>query len=297
MFELNILHSSSNPGNCSVLDEAIMLDAGLSLKQVTEKYNINIKEIKVAFISHEHSDHKSIPLILELIKNKTLVFMPQAVYNEILENNSKKIQEYNDRLKELELFYSDKKTVREPKIVDIRKYDNIICHNGVKEHHVTINDQEYTIKLYPQRHHTIINYCIVIEKEDYRFLYATDMDTLDATDVGYGFFNLGTFDIIEMEGNYDENWLREYIDTTIQTFTNEKLDVSRLTPEELKSWVNLNYQILPKKIYQDLYRATQNMRHLSKQQARAYVLNHLKPNGFYYEVHRSSQYYEKPIQL
>lgn len=106
-----------------------------------------------------------------------------------------------------------------------------------------------------------------------------------------------TFDIIEMEGNYDENWLREYIDTTIQTFTNEKLDVSRLTPEELKSWVNLNYQILPKKIYQDLYRATQNMRHLSKQQARAYVLNHLKPNGFYYEVHRSSQYYEKPIQL
>jgi hypothetical protein len=36
------------------------------------------------------------------------------------------------------------------------------------------------------------------------------------------------------------------------------------------------------------------MRHLSKQQARAYVQDHLKEDGKYYEIHRSSMFYERP---
>ena len=56
-------------------------------------------------------------------------------------------------------------------------------------------------------------------------------------------------------------------------------DASTLTDEELRQWANHNYESLTKEYRRGLYRALQNRRHLSKQQARAYVKRHLKPGG------------------
>ena len=71
-------------------------------------------------------------------------------------------------------------------------------------------------------------------------------------------------------------------------------DFETLTSDELNKWVRKNYPLIPRDMAGGLFRAVQNMRHLSKQQARAYVRDHLKPGGKYYEIHRSSMFYERP---
>jgi len=62
MIEVHVLASGSD-GNCTVVvfeDHAIMIDAGLSGKRITELMNINGLDsslIKNLLITHEHSDH------------------------------------------------------------------------------------------------------------------------------------------------------------------------------------------------------------------------------------------------
>lgn len=264
-FHINILETGSS-GNSVIIDGVIMLDAGVPETRVRDTYHVNLKELCLLFVSHKHSDHKSLPLIRTCIKNGTDIRIPQAVYDEIQEEGR----------------------------LDISKYDNITCHDKELSFSKIIKGITYHFILLPQKHHDIINYGIVIEKENERLLYVTDLDTVQPTEIGPGLMEAGSFDVIIMEGNYDEIWLREYIQTSIEAFTGETYDVSNLTDTELSKFVKTNYQDLPKSLRQDLFRAVQNMRHLSKQQARAYVSTHLNPKGIYYEVHRSSKYYERP---
>ena len=64
MMEVHVLASGSD-GNCAVVvfeDHAVMIDAGLSGKKITELMNINGLDpslIKELLITHEHSDHVS----------------------------------------------------------------------------------------------------------------------------------------------------------------------------------------------------------------------------------------------
>ncbi|MDR0335351.1 MAG: MBL fold metallo-hydrolase [Methanomassiliicoccaceae archaeon] len=64
MMEVHVLASGSD-GNCTVVvfeDHAVMIDAGLSGKRITELMNINGLDaslIKTLLITHEHSDHIS----------------------------------------------------------------------------------------------------------------------------------------------------------------------------------------------------------------------------------------------
>lgn len=264
-FHINILETGSS-GNSIIIDGVIMLDAGVPERRVQEIYHINPKKLELLFVSHKHSDHKSLPLIRTCIKNGSDIRIPQAVYDEIKEEGK----------------------------LDITAYTNITCHDKELSFTKVIDGITYKFQLLPQKHHDIVNYGIVIEKENERLLYVTDLDTVQATDIGPGLIEAGSFDVIIMEGNYDEIWLREYIQTSIESFTGESYEVNSLTDTELSKFVKANYNDLPKSLRQDLFRAVQNMRHLSKQQARTYVATHLNPNGRYYEVHRSSKYYERP---
>lgn len=62
MIEICALASGSN-GNCYYVGnehEAVLIDAGISCKQVMERMlarNLNVRKIKAIFISHEHVDH------------------------------------------------------------------------------------------------------------------------------------------------------------------------------------------------------------------------------------------------
>ena len=157
----------------------------------------------------------------------------------------------------------------------------------------TTDGQDYILRKHAQKHYDIINYAIVIEHNNKRMLYVTDLDTVEPTDVGPGLTSLGMFDTIVMEGNYDEIWLRDYINIAGAALDDD-LDLSSYNDEELDRYVRENYRNIPKEISAGLFRAVQNMRHLSKQQTRAFVRNHLNEGGVYYEVHRSSMFYERP---
>lgn len=250
--------TTGSSGN-SVLIENILIDAGLTKKKLCDLIDLNI--VEYVFISHKHADHCNLPLIRYFIQNGVNVFLPQGV---------------------VEKLYLEGK-------IDVNEYDNITQFDD----QVTLPCGEITVTPVPQKHWDLINFAFVIEKGDTRYLYSTDLDTLEPSELGDGLYHLGQFDVIFLEGNYDEEWLREYIIESISVLDDE-FNFDTLTSDELNQWVRKNYNQLPRDMSSGLFRAVQNMRHLSKQQARSYVKEHLKPNGKYYEIHRSSMFYEKP---
>lgn len=291
-----------------------MCDAGVTKKLVEnhihedEPWDWN--QLEYLFISHKHSDHANLPLLrhimtlglsAEIVKRRdeevisisgtpqVQIYIPKAVYRLLKREDKFKI---SGKPVSLDLYLS--------------LFDNIHFHEDHEQIRYVHDENSYIIDLHPQKHHDIINYCITIMKHDehdygleimkppVRLLYCTDLDTIEPTDVGPGLTNLGKFDVIMLEGNFDELWLREYIQNGIN-YVNPDIDADSMNDEELNTFVRQHYRQMPKDISAGLFRAVQNMRHLSKQQARAYVREHLKPGGSYYEIHRSSQFYEKPV--
>lgn len=264
-----------------VIDHSIMCDCGLSKKKVSELgYDLN--QLKVLLISHKHADHTRLPFIRWALKNGVQVRVPQSVIEMLDKEGLIDTHEYLD----VNLF------VHHPS--DDYQF-TLPCEYDEQDE--PVETEKVKISVHPQKHHDIVNYAFVIEKETNhqteRLLYSTDLDTIEPTDVGPGLVSLGMFDTLILEGNYDEVWLREYIDTAIGAVDPE-LDPSIMNDKDLDHWVRENYHQLPRSMSAAMFRAVQNMRHLSKQQARMYAANHLKRGGRYFEVHRSSMFYEKP---
>ena len=237
----------------------ILIDAGLTKKKLTNI--IDIKTIEHVFISHRHADHCNLPLVRHFITSGINIYLPQGVLDKITDEGKLDPLEY-------------------PNVTKVTGANTFTCGN-------------YFVTTVPQKHWDIINYAFVIENDDIKYLYSTDLDTLEPSEMGDGLHHLGDFDVIFLEGNYDEEWLREYIISTVRML-DDGFDFDTLTSDELNKWVRQHYSQLPRDMSGGLFRAVQNMRHLSKQQARAFVRDHLKPDGAYYEIHRSSMFYEKP---
>ena len=262
MFNIQI-HASGSDGNCVQIDNTI-IDIGITKKLGLEL--LDFDTIDEVFVSHKHGDHIKSGLMNHLIKlNKPLYITTDT--------NDRFNIESNDNVK----FYPFTNTGEKYRINNI-VYDVFTLKNGTKL--ITI----------PQKHDDIINYAFMFIKDDTTLLYATDLDTLAPSDVGDGIEHLGKFDYILLEGNYDEVYLREYISRIFQMF-DINLNPKTVRDDELSKYLSKHSQVLPKVVRQKLYRAVQNFRHLSKVQARAYAKNHLKPNGTYYELHRSSKFY------
>lgn len=274
MFNVDII-STGSQGNCVVIDKHIMCDAGLSKKKVIDS-GYDVEDLKVLTISHKHADHTNLPFIRWAIKKGVSVHLPEQVY--VMIQNEGKL--------DISPYLNETVFIHYPKARCVYVFEN---DEG--------EDVTYTITTHPQKHHDIINYAFVVEALTEttfnRLLYSTDLDTVEPTDVGPGLVELGYFDTIILEGNYDELWLRDYINIAINSVDSD-VDASVFTDKELDQWVRVNYREIPRAISAGLFRAVQNMRHLSKQQARIYVQNHLNPHGKYYEVHRSSMFYERP---
>jgi phosphoribosyl 1,2-cyclic phosphodiesterase len=90
------LNSGSN-GNCYYVgndDEAILVDAGLSCKEIEKRMNqlgLGLKKVKAIFISHEHTDHiKGLPVLSKkyqlpvYITKDTLVNGRQTIEQQLL---------------------------------------------------------------------------------------------------------------------------------------------------------------------------------------------------------------------
>ena len=314
MFDVNII-STGSKGNCVIIDGHFMLDAGVTKKLVSnsehngEEFDWN--NLKRLFISHKHADHANLPLLrhcLTLGLSAEVINRPNG--EEVLSISGKpQLEIHIPRAVYRLLKKEDKFRISNiPVNLDLylAKYDNVHFHEDHEPFTYMHDGFSYFVELHPQKHHDIINYGITIRKHDKRdhglevmtppsrLLYCTDLDTVEPTDVGPGLTSLGMFDTILLEGNFDELWLREYIQNGVN-YVNPDVDADTMTDEELNTFVRTHYRQMPKDVSAGLFRAVQNMRHLSKQQARAYVREHLKPSGSYYEIHRSSQFYEKPV--
>lgn len=261
-FDFTIIESGSHPGNCTVLDKHIMIDCGLSIRRV--KQTINLTDITIAIVTHKHTDHVKYPLIKALAKQGTFLYLPQAVIDTF------KTKYPNEPLSETQY----------------RTLESVSRQN-------VLVDDKHTITFIPQEHENLINYAIYVKKENKTFLYATDLDTLFPSSVGDGIMHLKDIDVLALEGNYDETYLRRVIIETLTQYDNSR-NWTDCSPEEIAQFLDTFGNMLPKGTYQLLYRAIQNLRHLSKQQARSYAANHLKPDGRYYEMHRSREFYEEP---
>lgn len=256
-----IILKSGSDGNCSMLDNFCLIDVGITQKELNQRH-IYIPHIRIAFVSHKHSDHVNLATIHRLFKEGCQLYLPQAVINQLHERY-------------------------------FIPYGQATVHQLESFSRKTIFIKDYKITPIPQQHQDLINYAFVVEQGHKRLLYATDLDTVHPSTLGDGLDHLGFFDILALEGNYDEVYIREFIEEVLTQYA-PNTAWQNWTTAQISDWTKHHYQILPKETRSQVYRALQNYRHLSKQEARKYAQKHLKPNGIYYELHRSSQFYERP---
>lgn len=262
--KVRILATGSS-GNCVLINDSILIDAGITFKHFQE-FGIPLKTIQTCIITHKHGDHMNKPFTRKLIKSGIPVIMSRDSAAELQTENR----------------------------IDVEKCieENLIRFLHADESYTF--EETVTMTAHPQKHHDIVNYALVFEESGKRLLYSTDLDSLEPTDTGEGLIHLGMFDTILLEGNYDELYLRSYIEYVI-SIAPEAENPGEMDNNELEIWVKRNYRLLPDEVARNAFRAIQNRRHLSKQQARAYAATHLKPGGSYYEIHRSGTFYEEPV--
>lgn len=266
MFDVNII-STGSEGNCVVIDDTIMIDLGLTKKKTETLYG-DVDDLLCSIVTHKHADHCSLPLVKHHIARENKLVIPKDVYQK-LEDEGK---------------------------IDLTYTPNLTILPNTPKDVVEMIIGDYLIQFLPQKHHDIINYAVLIHKDGERLLYSTDLDTLDESDVGVGLFGIeGKLDVIILEGNFDEVWLRSFVTETIETY-DDHIDTEEFSADDLNTWVRQNYRNIPKEVSAPLFRAVQNMRHLSKQEARKYAKQKLKKDGQYYEVHRSSMFYSEPSE-
>lgn len=263
MIPVQILATGSS-GNCVLLDNDILIDAGITHKHFCE-FGIPINTIKRCIITHRHGDHMNKPFVRKLLTSGIPILMSEDAAADL----------------QLEGKINVEEQIRLGNIAFLEKGKAYALPGGL------------TLHAHPQSHHDIVNYALVIERDGERLLYSTDLDSLEPTDKGEGLLHLGTFDTILLEGNYDEPYLRAYIEYMV-SIAPQAENPGEMNNLELELWVKQNYRFLPKDVARNAFRAIQNRRHLSKQQARAYASTHLKPGGIYYEIHRSGTFYEEP---
>lgn len=253
------IYGSGSDGNSIQIDD-ILIDAGITRKRM-EEVGFNEDEVSALIITHRHADHMNESFVKKWITSGYTCILSE------------------DAIEKLESKYRFER----PLIT----LDNVHTHpfNGI------IGSKWITT--IPQKHYDLVNYAVYIKDHEKSALYATDLDTVIPTNMGKGLLHIPPVDYLLLEGNYDEHWLLEVITNAIEIIDPE-LDVISLTPDELDTWVRSNYQNIPDTMRATLFRAVQNRRHLSKQQARAYAAKHVKPNGVYYEIHRSKKFYERP---
>lgn len=156
--------SSGSEGNCSLLQTNnvnILIDAGLSKKQITEnleRYGLTLANIDSLLITHEHIDHvKAIPMLLKECKLK--IYMSSGTFNALINEYKRKGKE---KLCELMVNKLNAGT-----LIVIYRIDNSIFYPGFQ-----INDLD--IQVLPAFHDA--NECIgfMFKNEGKKLVYMTD---------------------------------------------------------------------------------------------------------------------------
>ena len=209
MIPVQILATGSS-GNCVLLDNDILIDAGITHKHFCE-FGIPINTIKRCIITHRHGDHMNKPFVRKLLTAGIPILMSEDAAADL----------------QLEGKIDVEEQIRLGNIAFLEKGKSYALPGSL------------TLHPHPQSHHDIVNYALVIERDGERLLYSTDLDSLEPTDKGEGLLHLGTFDTILLEGNYDEPYLRAYIEYMV-SIAPQAENPGEMNNLELELWVKQN---------------------------------------------------------
>lgn len=217
-FKVEILGTGST-GNAVLIDDKIMIDCGLGVNKLLP-YLQNVRHL---FITHRHSDHLNISVLKNIAKkvSDSIIRFGLHVNSDCYEMIERKA----------------------PEIAEMIETDRLTSHSEIE---LKIDRVEYKIETYPL-YHDVENQGFVITKNGKTLIHATDTSTMkDAPN--------RQFDVILVEGNYDESKLIEYLKS-------DDRDVR--------------------------YRAARNLRHLSIQAHENFVKSHSHPDTVSLMLHES----------
>ena len=217
-FKVEILGTGST-GNAVLIDDTIMIDCGLGVNKLLP-YLQNVRHL---FITHRHSDHLNISVLKNIAKK-----VSESIIRFGLHVNS-------DCYNMIER--------KAPEIAEMIESERLTSHSLLD---LKIDGVEYKIETYPL-YHDVENQGFVITKNGKTLIHATDTSTMkDAPN--------RQFDVILVEGNYDESKLIEYL---------------KSDDREVR------------------YRAARNLRHLSIQAHENFVKSHSHPETVSLMLHES----------
>lgn len=217
-FDVQILGTGSS-GNAVLIDDCILLDCGLGVKKLMP-YLTNVRHL---FITHRHSDHLNISVLKNIAKK-----ISPSIIRHGLHVNADCYEMIADRA---------------PEIAEMIETDRL---TGESHLEFEVKDNKYTVDTYPL-YHDVENQGFVIRKNGKTLIHATDTSTMkDAPK--------GQYDMILVEGNYDESKLIEYLNAD---------------DREIR------------------YRAARNLRHLSIQAHENFVKSHSHADTISIMLHES----------
>ena len=217
-FKVEILGTGST-GNAVLIDDTIMIDCGLGVNKLLP-YLQNVRHL---FITHRHSDHLNISVLKNIAKkvSKSIIRFGLHVNSDCYDMIERKA----------------------PEIAEMIESERLTSHSLLD---LKIDGVEYKIETYPL-YHDVENQGFVITKNGKTLIHATDTSTMkDAPN--------RQFDVILVEGNYDESKLIEYL---------------KSDDREVR------------------YRAARNLRHLSIQAHENFVKSHSHPETVSLMLHES----------
>lgn len=217
-FKVEILGTGST-GNAVLIDDKIMIDCGLGVNKLLPY----LQDVRHLFITHRHSDHLNISVLKNIAKK-----VSESIIRFGLHVNS-------DCYNMIER--------KAPEIAEMIESERLTSHSLLD---LKIDGVEYKIETYPL-YHDVENQGFVITKNGKTLIHATDTSTMkDAPN--------RQFDVILVEGNYDESKLIEYL---------------KSDDREVR------------------YRAARNLRHLSIQAHENFVKSHSHRDTISLMLHES----------
>lgn len=177
-FDVEIIGSGSR-GNAVVIDSSIMIDAGLPVRALCE----HLHQVSAVIITHQHGDHINRSVVNYLARNR-----PVLLHHRFFVNESTRVA---------------MQTILPKMVNDLASCPGITGH-GWSRKITTPNGASYTVEAFLLVH-DVENYGFVITNDaGERLIYATDTETMVHAPSG-------TYDVIMVEGNWDEDKFTEMI--------------------------------------------------------------------------------------
>lgn len=217
-FDVQILGTGST-GNAVLIDDCILLDCGMGVRKLMP-YLTNVRHL---FITHRHSDH----LNISVLKNIAKKISPSIIRHGLHVNSD----------------CYDLIALKAPDLAEIIETDRL---TGSSKLDFEVRGVRYEIETYPL-YHDVENQGFVIRKNGKTLIHATDTSTMQDAPKGQ-------YDMILVEGNYDESKLIEYLSSD---------------DREVR------------------YRAARNLRHLSIQAHENFVKSHSHKDTIAIMLHES----------